>query len=103
MARWFLTADTILLALMQEVVVGGCRSNVQVLDLSRSPVAANAPAQTANQAPAQDSLQQKDRPWLMPHQIEDPNRRMGKRQAKAVNSSRSPIGNFAIFELPPKF
>lgn len=37
------------------------------------------------------------RPWLMPHQTQDA--AAGARMARAVNSKRTPIGGFAVFDL----
>ena len=37
------------------------------------------------------------RPWLMPHQTGD--RKAGAAAARAVNSARTPIGSFAVFDL----
>lgn len=94
------------LVLLQELVAARCNSSkdVQVLDLSKLPVPADTPAQAVVEAGrklVQASHQRTPQPWLMPHQVGD--RKMGRKFAKAVNSSRSPIGHFAIFDLPPKF
>jgi hypothetical protein len=96
----------VMLHLLQEVVVGGRNSRVQVLDLSKegdllSTTALNAPTRER----AQESQGPKSRPWLMPHQLGNLKeaRYVARKQARAVNAGRSPSGGFAVFDLPPKF
>jgi hypothetical protein len=94
----------VMLRLLQEVVVGVCNSKVQVLDLSKErevPSALNAPLRE----PAHGSQGLKGRPWLMPHQHDNwkEARSVGRKEARAVNACRSPIGGFAVFDLPSKF
>lgn len=86
---------------LQEVISGACK-DVQILDVSKHRNSgADAAVQGTTEAPRPEHTYKKPQPWLMPHQLGD--RNMGKKIAKSINASRSPNGNFSIFDLPPKF
>jgi hypothetical protein len=96
----------VMLLLLQEAFVGGSSSRVQVLDLSKaSDVPPKATMHASSRHCAQDSHAPKPRPWLMPHQLGDwkQARSAGRKEARAVNSRRLPMGGFAVLDLPPKF
>jgi hypothetical protein len=95
---------SVMYALLQEVITRIKSGDVQVLDLTKQPMPADEQSGAAVMKAPRERHSQASSPrksWLMPHQLGD--RCMGRRFAKAVNASRTPIGNFAIFDLPPKF